>query len=384
MMLRRTFLAASALGVGALGSVRASPLAGARARQPYTGSTIVIGQSAVQSGPSALLGTEMTDGMRAAFEAANKSGGVGGRKIELVTLDDQYEPGPCKENTDKLIAQGVFALGGYIGTATCLAAYPAIIEAGIPLVGTLTGADSALKFAPNIFHTRPSYSQECQLLVKQLLAYGDGVRVAIFAQDDGYGEAVTQGVTQALAARGQKPVAVGKVKRNSLDVAEAARVIKASGANAVAMGALYGPCAKLVEELGVQGRAMMYCSVSPIITTGLTRNLGAKAHGIGIIQVAPYPWSDVNPLPLVAEFDKAMALTKAEVSYGALEGYINAQLILRGIAQCGDTLTWQRFADALERRFDLGGFTLDFSSASHNGSNFLAVTVIDSKGRVQA
>ena len=381
MMLRRTFLAASALGVGALGPARAAALSGARARQPYTGSTIVIGQSAVQSGPSALLGTEMTDGMRAAFEAANRNGGVGGRKIELVTLDDQYEPGPCKENTDKLIAQGVFALGGYVGTATCLAAYPAIIEAGIPLVGSFTGAESLRKLAPNIFHTRASYSQECQTLVKQLLAFGDSTRVAIFAQDDAYGETITQDVTQALAARGQKPVAVGKVKRNSLDVAEAARVIKASGATVVAMGSVYGACGKLVEALGAGGQAMMYCSVSFIGTSGLTKYLGAKAHGIGITQVVPYPWNDA--LPLVAEFRKAMELTKAEISYGALEGYINAQVILRGIAQCGDTLTWQRFVDALERRFDLGGFTLDFSSASHSGSSFLDVTVIDANGRVQ-
>jgi ABC-type branched-subunit amino acid transport system substrate-binding protein len=383
MMHRRAFLAAGALGLGAFGPVaRASALSGARAKQPYSGATILIGQSAVQSGPSALLGTEMTVGMNAAFAAANAGGGVGGRKIELVTLDDHYEPQPCKENTDKLIAQGVFALGGYAGTVTSLAAYPAIIEAGIPLVGTLTGAASALKFAPNIFHTRASYDQECKVLVRQLLAFGDSTRVAIFAQDDAYGEAITQGVTQALAERDQKPVAIGKVARNSLDVTQAAQTIKASGANAVALGGLYGACAKLVEALGVQGQAMMYCSVSPIMTTGLTKYLGAKAHGIGITQVVPYPWRDAPPV--VADFRKAMAQAKAEISYGALEGYINAQLILRGLAACGGTLTWQRFADALEQRFDLGGFTLDFSATSHNGSRFVDVTVIDAAGRVQA
>jgi len=382
MMQRRSFLAASALGLGVLGSVRASPLSSARAKQPYSGATILIGQSAVQSGPSALLGTEMTAGVTAAFAAANKSGGVGGRKIELVTLDDHYEPQPCKDNTDKLIQQGVFALCGYAGTATCLAAYPAIVESGIPLVGALTGAESVRKFAPNIFHTRASYNQECQTLARQLLAFGDMSRVAIFAQNDGYGEAITQGVTQALTERGKKPVVVGKVERNSLDVTQAAQTIKASGANAVAMGALYGACAKLVETLGAQGQAMMYCSVSTIVTTGLTRYLGAKAHGIGITQVMPDPWQDA--LPMVAEFHKAMALTNGEISYGALEGYINAQLILRGIAQCGDTLTWQRFVDALERRHDLGGFALDFSSATHTGSKYVGLTVIDAAGRVKA
>jgi len=138
------------------------------------------------------------------------------------------------------------------------------------------------------------------------------------------------------------------VARNSLDVAQAAREIAASGATAVALGSVYGACARLVEELGPKGRGMMYCSVSFIGTSGLTKNLGARAKGIGITQVVPYPWKETPPL--VAEFHKAMALTETEISYGALEGYVNGQIILRGIAQCGETLTWQRFVDALEKR----------------------------------
>jgi len=86
----------------------------------------------------------------------------------------------------------------------------------------------------------------------------------------------------------------------------------------------------------------------------------------------------------VAEFSKAMALINESISYGALEGYVNGQIILRGIAQCGDTLTWQRFAEALEQRHDLGGFSLEFSSSSHTGSRYVDVTVIDSMGRVRA
>ena len=381
-MYRRTFLAAGALGLGSPGLVRASMLPGSRAREIYSNSTILIGQSAVQSGPSALLGMEMTAGMNAAFTAANRSGGISGRKIELVTLDDKYEPGPCKENTLKLIEQGVFALGGYVGTPTCMAAFPAIVESGIPFVGAFTGAENLRKFAPNIFHTRASYNRECQALVKQLLAYSNDTQVAIFVQDDSYGEAVAQGVTQALAEYGKKPVALAKVARNSLDVTQAAQMIKDSGANAVAMGSVYGACAKLVEALGPKSQTMMYCSVSFIGTSGLTKNLGAQAKGIGITQVVPYPWK--NAPTMVAQFRKAMALTNAEISYGALEGYVNGQVILRGIAQCGDMLTWQRFVDALEKRHDLGGFTLEYSSFSHTGSRYVDVTVIDAAGRVRA
>lgn len=357
-------------------------LSGAKARQVYGASTVLIGQSAVQSGPSALLGQEMAQGMRAAFAAANRSGGVNGRQIELVSMDDGYEPALCQSNTAKLIEQGVFALGGYVGTPTCLAAFPAIVETGIPFVGAFTGAESLRKFSPNIFHTGASYNQECRGLVNQLLAYGDRSRVAVSVQDDAYGAAIDKGVTQALAEYGVKPVAVAKVKRNSLDVAQAVEVIAASGATGVAMGSVYGACAKLLETLGVRGQASMYCSVSFIGTSGLTKNLGPRARDIGITQVMPYPWADANGL--VAGFRRAMAAVPgAELGYGALEGYVNAQTMMRGIAQCGDTLTWQRFVDALERRHDLGGFTLDFNSASHEGSKYLDLTIIDGTGRAR-
>lgn len=381
-MQRRTLLAAGALGLTGLMPVRASVLSSARAKQVYGGSTILIGQSAVQSGPSALLGQEMALGMRAAFAAANKSGGVAGRRIELVSMDDTYEPAVCQANTAKLIDQGVFALGGYVGTPTCLAAFPAIVETGIPFVGAFTGAESLRKFAPNVFHTRASYNQECRALAHQLLAYGEESRVAVFAQDDAYGAAIEKGVTQALGELGKKVVAVAKVKRNSLDVAAAAEIIAASGATGIAMGSVYGACAKLIEALGVRGQASMYCSVSFIGTSGLTKNLGPKARGIGITQVMPYPWLDSSGL--TTGFRKAMsAIPDAELSYGALEGYLNAVTIMRGIAACGETLTWQRFVEALERRHDFGGFALDFSSASHEGSKYVDLTVIDGTGRAR-
>lgn len=381
-MQRRNFLAAGALGMSGLRPAKASVLSGAKARQVYGGSTILIGQSAVQSGPSALLGQEMALGMRVAFAAANKNGGINGRPIELVSMNDSYEPALCQANTAKLIEQGVFALGGYVGTPTCLAAFPTIVETGIPFVGAFTGAESLRKFSPNIFHTRASYNQECRGLAKQLLSYGDSSRIAVFVHDDAYGAAIDKGVTQALAEHGAKPVVVAKVKRNSLDVGQAAEIIAASGATGVAMGSVYGACAKLIETLGVRGQASMYCSVSFIGTSGLTKNLGPRARGIGITQVMPYPWAD--PSGLVAGFRRAMAaVPEAELSYGALEGYVNAQTMLRGIAQCGDMLTWQRFVDALERRHDLGGFSRDFSSASHEGSKYVDLTVMDSAGRAR-
>ncbi|MFK4705639.1 branched-chain amino acid transport system substrate-binding protein [Roseateles asaccharophilus] len=384
MLRRRSILAGAALGLGALPIARATALSSARAKTPYAGSVIYIGQSAVQSGPSSLLGQEMTVGMNACFSAINKRGGINGRRIELVPMDDGYEPDTCKANTSKLIERGVFALGGYVGTPTCLAAFPAIAEVGIPFVGAFTGAETLRKFQPNIFHTRASYNQECEALVTQLLTLGPASRIGLFVQDDGYGAAVEAGITKALLTHGKKPEVVAKIKRNSMDdraIAAAANMMKQAGINSYGLGSVYAACGKFKDAMGAIGDGGMWCSVSFIGTSGLEKNLGVRGKGIGITQVVPFPY--LAPNSMMAGFHRDMAAVGADLSYGAMEGYINALTIVRGIQQCGDQLTWQRFVDALEHRIDLGGYSLDFSPSNREGSKFVGLSVINKSGRVQ-
>ena len=141
MITRRGFVAgAAASSLPLIG--HASPLASPRAREVFSGSTIFIGQSAVRSGPSQMLGDEMAFGMQAAFAAVNRAGGVNGRQLALKERDDGYEPNRCKDNTRALIEENVFALAGFVGTPTCAAVLPMVHEAGVPFVGCFTGAEA--------------------------------------------------------------------------------------------------------------------------------------------------------------------------------------------------------------------------------------------------
>ncbi len=150
----------------------------------------MLGQSAAFSGPAAYLGIQMNRGAKVYFDALNAAGGVNGHSIELRTLDDGYEPDRCKANTERFVNEdNVFALFGYVGTPTCLAAMPVVQESKTLFFGPFTGAEALREpFSKNIFHVRASYFDETALIVKQLTSLGLN-EIAVFYQDDAYGKA---------------------------------------------------------------------------------------------------------------------------------------------------------------------------------------------------
>lgn len=395
MITRRGFVAgAAASSLPLIG--HASPLASPRAREVFSGSTIFIGQSAVRSGPSQMLGDEMAFGMQAAFAAVNRAGGVNGRQLALKERDDGYEPNRCKDNTRALIEENVFALAGFVGTPTCAAVLPMVHEAGIPFVGCFTGAEALRQPRAGVFHIRASYSMEARAIVSQFLAFGGGTKVAIVRQKDGYGDAVEAAVRAALDEVSLRPEVVAYVERNSTDVSAAVDVIRKSGATCVALGSVYAPIGQLMRELGPRSKAMMWASVSFVGTSGLQRAIRALREqrpnddlggGVGVCQVMPSPSQD--PSKFVAGYQRAMRDlaqargTPIELSYGSLEGYASAMTVVEGIRRCGDNLSRQRFVDALEAPIDLGGFVIPFSPSNHSPVKFTELTVVDSQGRLR-
>lgn len=358
-----------------------------RANDLWTKSSVVIGQSAVRSGISQRLGDEMAQGLQAAFTEANRAGVD--RQFLLESVDDGYEPDRCKVNTVGLIDKGVFALAGFVGTPTCLAALPIVDQFGVPFVGPFTGAPALREQRPGVFHIRASYLEEARTIVKQLLAFGQAARIAIFRQDDAYGLSVENATRAAMAEliedpNAREPVVIAKVPRNSLEVAAAAAQIAASGATGVVVASVAGATAKLVEQLGAKARGMMFVSVSFIGTSALLQGLGPKAGGIGICQVMPNPWRSATSF--VAGYQKAMRAafgSGCELSYGSIEGYASGKLIVEAVHRAGSNLSRQSFVNALENRWDLGGFTLAFSATSHAPGKFTDLTVVDSLGRLR-
>src|SRR5262249_46263974 len=194
-----------------------------------TPKTIVLGESAAFTGPAAQLGIQLNAGTKAYFDHINAQGGIYGRKIELKTRDDRYEANLCVENTKKLIEEDkVFALVSYVGTPTTGAAMPVFTEAKVPLIGPFTGAE-LLRTPVNryIFNVRASYFDETEKIVEQLVSTGSR-KIAVFYQDDAYGQAGLKGVQIAMDKRNLKIAALGKVERNTIRVEDAVKTINAA------------------------------------------------------------------------------------------------------------------------------------------------------------
>jgi len=341
---------------------------------------ILVGQSAVFSGPTQELGNEMRQGMTAYFSEINRSGGVDGRKIKLITLDDRYEPDQAASNTNILINQEkVLALIGYVGTPTTNASLPLIASSGTPLIGAHTGAESLrTPFNRNVFNIRASYMDEGLPIVDQLRQFG-AARIAIFYQNDSFGASVRKSFESALATRGLAPIALATVERNSIDVAKAALAIVNSGATGVAMGCVYAACSQLMKEVRQLGANPVFVTTSAVGTNALLARIDSSARGIGISQVMPYPFG--HGVGLVKEYQDAMKESGfAKFSYGSMEGYVSARVFVEGLKRAGRHPTRQSLVAAMEsiNHLDLGGFSVDFSSNNHNGSRFTEMTVIGS------
>ncbi|HEY6353493.1 MAG TPA: ABC transporter substrate-binding protein, partial [Burkholderiaceae bacterium] len=252
---------------------------------------IVLGQSAAFSGAAAQLGIQMNRGARLYFDAINAAGGINGAQIELRTLDDQYEPDKCKANTEALIKDDVFALFGYVGTPTSVAALPLVKESKIPFFGPFTGAEALRDpLIRNVFHVRASYYDETALIVKQLTLLGLK-KIAVFRQNDSYGQAGLDGVLRALKAQNLAPVAVGLVERNTVAVAAAVNAIVPTQPDAVVQISAYKSCAAFIREARKAGYGGTFYNVSFVGTQALADELGKQAMGIVVSQVMPFPFS---------------------------------------------------------------------------------------------
>ena len=232
-------------------------------------------------------------GALAYFQAINSAGGVNGRKIELRSLDDGYEPDRAAANTKKFIDDGVFLLFGYVGTPTSNASKPIFTAARVPFVGPFTGAES-LRNPLNryIFNIRASYFDETDKIVGQLTGQTLD-RIAVFYQNDDYGKAGLAGVERAMQKRGLKIVATGTVERNSVEVAGAVKAIGTLEPQAVVMISAYKSCAAFIKAMRAAGYNPQFMNVSFVGSKGLARRAAESAfrrwcHFHGIF---PRPWS---------------------------------------------------------------------------------------------
>ncbi|TWO67892.1 ABC transporter substrate-binding protein [Caenimonas sedimenti] len=374
MLTRRTFTrAAGALAFLGAPAIRAQ------------GDRILLGQSAPFTGPAAQLGIQFRLGAKLYFDQVNAQGGIHKRPVELVHLDDGYEPDRCAENTRKLLADDPVSLFGYIGTPTSVAALPLATSAKAPFFAPFTGAMALRQpFNRYAFHLRASYNDETGVIVRQLTGLGLK-KIAVFHQNDAYGKAGLDGVELALGAQNMKPVAKATVERNSVDVAAAVKTLVAAGPDAIVQIGAYKACAAFIRAAKAAGYGGTFYNVSFVGTQALADELGKDGAGIVVSQVMPSPYNAARPI--AREFVDAVKKVGGEhtANFSSMEGYLAAKVITDALRRGPAKVTREGLITALESTGSqsLGGFTVSFSPTDHVASSFVELSMLTGDGRVR-
>ncbi len=371
---------AGVLGFGAICLLNAT----AHAEPGVFEDRVVFGQSAAFDGPAAALGQGMREGVLAAFNEANAAGGVSGRKLELVSYDDSYEPEKAIANTKRLIDEdGVFALVGEVGTPTSNAAQPITTDKGVPFIGPFTGA--AFLRNPslgNVINIRGSYDQETDAWIEHLTNDLGVSRIAILYQDDTFGRAGLSGVTKAMEKRGIKLVAEGTYERNTTAVKMALLEIRKADPQAIVMVGTYKPCAEFIKLARRLKLNSVFVNISFVGANALARELGQFAKGVVVTQVVPFPGD--TSLPLVARYQKALKAGNpdAQTGFVSLEGYMVGRLIVEALEKMKGPITRTGLLSAIKGggTFDLGGITLSYGPHNNQGMDRVFFTVIQADG----
>jgi branched-chain amino acid transport system substrate-binding protein len=347
--------------------------------------TIVFGQAAPLDGPAAALGTGMRNGLQAAFEEANKNGGVNGRKLKLISRDDGYEPDRSIAETKKLIEEDkVFALVGPVGTPTSAATQPIATSAKVPFMGAFTGA-GFLRNAKleNVINVRASYAAETEAWVKHLTEDLKINKIAIFYQDDAFGRAGLDGVKAAMTKRSLELVAEGTYERNTVAVKSALLTLKRAEPEAVVMVGAYKPCAEFIKLARKTEFNPVFVNISFVGASALARELGSEGEGVIVSQVVPFPWD--ASLPVVADYQAAIkaADPQAQPEFVSLEGYLVGRLVVAALAKVGAEPTRDGLIQTIKQtgKFDIGGLAMTFGPDDNEGLDKVFLTVIQADGK---
>ena len=350
-----------------------------------TDDRVLFGQSAAFSGPAQELGIGMRLGIEAAFHEANQAGGVHGRRLDLVSLDDAYEPEAAIANTQQLIDdERVFALIGEVGTPTSRSATPVAAEGETPFVAPFTGAAFLRDDSwTNIVNLRASYAQETEEMVARLTTDLGIDRIAIMYQDDSFGRTGYQGALAALTRRSMEPVAVGLYPRNTTSVKTGLIDLMQGEPEAVIIVGAYRPVAALISWARYTGFDPVFITISFVGSNALAQELGQYGEGVYVTQVVPFPTDD--SLPVVASYLQALSDfdAAAEPGFVSLEGYMAGRLAIAGLESCGPDPTRACFLDGLLTAEDLviDEFHLRYGEGDNQGSDRVFLTVIGPDGR---
>ena len=349
---------------------------------------ILFGQAAVMSGPSSALGLKMRQGILAAFAEVNAKGGIHGRKLELISRDDGYDPDRSVMQTFRLIDQDrVFALIGAVGTPTSLVTEPIAKAQNVPFIGPFTGAGFLREDdLDNVVNIRASYSAEAEAWVKHLTEDRHIKRIAIFYQDDSYGRDGLAGVKSALEKRGMELAAEATYERNTKAVASAVRTLKRSEPEAVVMVGTYAPCAEFIKLAHEGGFKPVFVNISFVGANALAEELGRDGEGVIVSQVVPFPWD--ASVKVVADYQAAEKALDPELEpdFVSLEGYLSGRVAAAALELAGSDPTRAGLLRVVNEvgHLDISGDHLAVGQKMPDADARVFLTIIRSDGTFKA
>ncbi len=344
--------------------------------------TIRLGQSVALTGPLAELGKAMHRGSKVCFDAVNARGGVNGRRIELVDKDDGYDVKRSLENVKGFLQDpSVFGLFGCMGTPMIEALLPLIRNTDVACFSPLTGASSARPSdMRNVLNVRASYPEEAQRLMEHLATIGLK-RIAVVYQNNSFGKEVLAAAEVAMAKYSLNKVATASIQNDASDAEAAAKTVVAGNPEAVLIGLAGKPTISFVKAVRPLRKGLPLYALS--VAANTLASLGDDAVGIAVSQVVPMPTNSV--VPVVRDFLQAWrsGANAPEPSHLALEGYINARVFVEALRRSGKNPSRKAFIDTAWsiKRYDLGGFELNFEQPGRNASRFIELTMIGRGGR---
>jgi len=368
-----------------------------------TDSEIRFGMSAALSGPTKELGQNMKMGIMAAFNAANATGGVHGRQLRLISADDGYEPARAAVTMKQLYENDkVFGVIGNVGTPTAVVALPYALERKMLFFGAFTGAGLLRNDPPDryVFNYRASYAEETEATVQYLVKVRrlTTAQIAVFAQQDAYGDSGFAGVAKAIRSLGGNDRAILRLnyQRNTVDVDEAVAQLQAHNTTknrvpikAIIMVPAYRAAAKFIEKTRDLYPDMIYTSVSFVGSTALANELMllGKRYANGVIVTQVVPAVDGHS-SLALEYKSALAkyFPGESPDYVSLEGYVVANVLISALKRNGPELDTERLVTTLEnlRGLDIGlGTPVTFGPSEHQGVHKVWGTQLDANGRYQ-
>ncbi|PKI16902.1 ABC transporter substrate-binding protein [Colwellia sp. 12G3] len=325
---------------------------------------IKLGMSNALSGPTSDLGKELKKGANTYFSHLNKHGGIHGRSVEIISLDDGYEPHNTVINTKKLIDEQVLALFGYVGTPTSYAIMPIIIKSKIPYLMPFTGADFLrTPVNANIFNLRASYYQEIEAQIEYLITVKKYNKIALVIQADEFGLTAQRAINKILSNKKLATVLTTRYRRNSNDIKAALTQLAAQPLDAVIFVGTYQPFIHLINLAHQQDLDVLFTSLSFIGSHNLLNQIPFSSRVL-LSEVMPEP-NDCN-WQLCQQFITDMrSAGHTELNRIQLEGYLNAFVFSQVAKQCKGNLSRQCLLKQFEQ-FSYQDNTLNISFRRDN------------------